>query len=799
MNPQDQASMMYYYGQGKGGMQNPMAGMGGMQGQGYGGQEGYMSQAQQQQMQMAMMQQQMAMQQQGMTPQMMQQMQQMQQLQQLQQMQQVQQMQQMPSAGSAPAPTESKTASAPAAGPEDATPASQSAMIPPSNANSLETVTVGVFLEEVLYFMEDMDRDLWWLVRMAHQPEGPPSVVRGDEQLQPIDAATEELVQNLKGRADIHADAHANQVRAKIIIIPAVDKQERLALGALRQLKFHCKGHIEIFPCMKEANNAAIWQAYFNNVSSQEPQWLLKTDGPGGKQLFSRCAVIVPVYVDRKKKEIQLLNVWCPEKKKRHWAFPGGDILRGADRNIFDTCRRQFDNQVGKFFGKSWSECFAAELPTKSGMEIRDSGICSFVKLEQEGHRYPCRPHFFVQVTEQFYSDSRAYEDASGVIKLPKPQGDYVSFDDTSSAQRIHLDGVFFAEHDEVRWVALDYDSGKIMGDDTRQLRKENAELFRQQPEKVWRWLSELVGLEYVVRSFFLPADFPEDGPFQVRMCGIDKTATDQDIQDYFTERDVTVKKVEQFDVPRHTARIDFNDKESLEIALQLSGHSLLRRKVKVELWSDDPLAAAPKEGAKPLNPYTGPLSDDPPYKVIVKALDKSVTQRELGYFFWDRDCECLDVVYPLKNERHAGTVEFKDVESLRKAMGLNGAIFKGREVIIAIPTKEDFRSPPSRGGGSGGGGSGGGSGKGGRDSDDRGKGRGREERQPPSRAEFGSERPMLNLKPRSKPAPGEPGYQEAPDAGKASGRSNPFGAARPVADDRYKNTRADADSNWRR
>ena len=27
--------------------------------------------------------------------------------------------------------------------------------------------------------------------------------------------------------------------------------------------------------------------------------------------------------------EIKVFNVWCPEKKKRHWAFLEGDILRG--------------------------------------------------------------------------------------------------------------------------------------------------------------------------------------------------------------------------------------------------------------------------------------------------------------------------------------------------------------------------------------------------------------------------------------------------------------------------------------
>ncbi|CAE7255645.1 unnamed protein product [Symbiodinium microadriaticum] len=99
------------------------------------------------------------------------------------------------------------------------------------------------------------------------------------------------------------------------------------------------------------------------------------------------------------------------------------------------------------------------------------------------------------------------------------------------------------------------------MADDTRQLRKENGDLLRSQPEKLWKWLAERTGLAMVQRSSGLPEDFPEDGPFSVRMSGIDKTATDEDIEKYFEERDVKVKSVEQFDVPRHTARIDFHDK----------------------------------------------------------------------------------------------------------------------------------------------------------------------------------------------------------------------------------------------
>lgn len=656
----------------------------------------------------------------------------------------------------------------------------------------IKEVTVGLFLEEIAFFMEDMEKDLWWLLRMAHQPDGIGPYICGDEQVQQVDAAVEAAIQRLKERADKHAEDHVAQVRAKIVIIPAVDKVEREILNALRNLKFHCKGQIQVFPCIKEANNAAIWQAYFNCVSGMEPQWLMKSDGVGAKSVFARCAAIIPVYIDRNKKEIKIFNVWCPEKKKRHWAFLEGDILRGADRHIYDTCRRIFNSQVGHLFGKQWSGCFLSELPEIAGTELKEPSICTYVKLEQDGHRYPCRPHFFLQVTEDFYETTRCYEDASGVIKLPQPEGDFVKWDDLASARRVHLDGTFFMEHDEARWVIMEYETGKLMADDTRQLRKENGDLLRSQPEKLWKWLAERTGLAMVQRSSGLPEEFPEDGPFSVRMSGIDKTATDEDIEKYFEEGDVKVKSVEQFDVPRHTARIDFHDKASLEVAIQLSGHNLLRRKVKVELWTDNDMGTSTVMGAKPLKPYVGPLPDEPPFKVIVKGLDKSVNQRDLGYFFWDRDCECKEVVYPLKNERHAGTVEFNDKESLRKALGLNSAVFKGREVTISMfNAKEDNRPAPApRSSGPGGGGGGKSRGKG----DDRGAGRSfRDDRGPPSRAEFGSERPRLELKPRSKPMPGDANYREdSPPRGAA------FGSARPV-NDRYKTTRADADDNWRR
>ncbi|CAJ1405370.1 unnamed protein product [Effrenium voratum] len=107
------------------------------------------------------------------------------------------------------------------------------AAVPQKEATTLETVTVGLFLEEIAYFMEDMEKDLWWLLRMAHQSGGAPELLTGDEQIEPVDAAVEAAIQRLKERADKHAEDHVAQVRAKIAIIPSVDKAEWEAQGLM--------------------------------------------------------------------------------------------------------------------------------------------------------------------------------------------------------------------------------------------------------------------------------------------------------------------------------------------------------------------------------------------------------------------------------------------------------------------------------------------------------------------------------------------------------------------------------------
>eukprot|EP00927_Polykrikos_kofoidii_P039014 TRINITY_DN33454_c0_g1_i1.p1 TRINITY_DN33454_c0_g1~~TRINITY_DN33454_c0_g1_i1.p1 ORF type:complete len:787 (+),score=197.12 TRINITY_DN33454_c0_g1_i1:104-2464(+) len=691
----------------------------------------------------------------------------------------------------------------------------------PATVEQSELVhTVGVFLEEVAYFLDDMKRDLWWLLVRAHQPgDTAHPLVRGDEELLPVLPAVEAAIGRLMKRAADHAEAHAQQVRAKIVIIPGVTTEERSVLSALSNLTFHCKGKIEVFPCMKEANNAAIWGAYHNCVAAAEPQWLLQTDSPGQKNAFAQCIIVVPVWVDPAKQEIKLLNVFCPEKKKRNWAFMGGDIVRGTDRNLFDSARREFHEEVGVFFGWTWEECFQTVLPTQWCDPAEVPNTLLYAALEKEGVRYQCRPHLFAQVTESFYENIRCYEDSNGVIRMPQPSVDFVRWDELHEgedsemlAQRVHLDGVAFLEHDEARWVSLEFDTGKLSAGDNRPLRRETAELFKQRPEKIWGYFAALLGVQAPGRQSALPQDYPEDGPLAIRMSGIDKSAQDSDIVDFFAEVQVTAVSVRQYDVPRHTARVDFADKEALEGALAMNGRALLRRKVKVELWCEGDGAvvdAAP--GAKPMKEYDGELPEEGPWHARCRGLDRSVTRSDLGYFFWDRNCAVADVLFPIKAERHAGLVEFADVDSLRRALSLNNAFFRGRALGIELSSEKEMKAEAAAaaratGGGGAGGGFGGGGGGRDRDRDARkgersGKGGGKSggydreppsraefgssagagtkssgfgggsSREPPSRAEFGGERPKLNIKPRSSAdAPG------APSGG--GGRSDPFGAA---------------------
>jgi len=221
-----------------------------------------------------------------------------------------------------------------------------------------------------------------------------------------------------------------------------------------------------------------------------------------------------------------------------------------------------------------------------------------------------------------------------------------------------------------------------------------------------------------------------------------------------------------------------------------------------IELWADSPDGVAPGGlGARPLKEFDGELPDEGPFQCRCRGLDREVKRDDLGYFFWDRNCDVLEVLYPLNGEKHVGIVEFSDKEALRRALSLNNAVSKGREMTVELVSKKDRRSDGGRnigrdrdGGRSGG----------------RGNAksgiappRGISNREPPSREEFGSERGKIQLKSRSEQmiqgGSADTIFERSGEVQRTlPPRTDPFGGARP-REERFKPTRADTDHNWRR
>eukprot|EP00746_Dinoflagellata_sp_MGD_P066460 gnl/MRDRNA2_/MRDRNA2_27538_c0_seq1.p1 gnl/MRDRNA2_/MRDRNA2_27538_c0~~gnl/MRDRNA2_/MRDRNA2_27538_c0_seq1.p1 ORF type:complete len:821 (-),score=192.10 gnl/MRDRNA2_/MRDRNA2_27538_c0_seq1:154-2616(-) len=678
------------------------------------------------------------------------------------------------------------------------------------------TQTMGIYLEEVVFFLDDMGKNFFWLLRLAHLPGGPYNdgkIIRGNEVIEGLDPSIEDAIEKMEARYEDHLKDHENQVRAKIAILPSVTGPERAILEPVKKLRFHCKGRVEVFPCMKEANNAAIWGAFRNCIAQAAPQWNVAVDTINGapsrnQSSFAQCAVVAAVWPVPEKGEIKIFAAWSPEAKKRHWALATGDVCRGVDENIFQTAGRKWWEEVGIFFDRDWAECFEGKLPTGdedddyAEKEAKDE-IILFVNQEKDGQRYPCRPYLFGLATEGFYHATKEYEGARGIIGLPMPRTAYVRWDDLEQIKATHLEGHAFAGHDEATWLTLDFESGKLVAEDNRPVRKEHAEVFRTKPKKLWEWFASLLGVELPQET---ADEFPTEPPFAARVSGIDKQAMSDDVKEHFEAQGARVTNVELFEIPKHVARVDFDSADSLRAAIGLNQTVLLRRKVKVELWAEEGGSPDGKSAAKVLKPYEGELPEEGPYQVRISGLDRNVDRDEIGYFFWERACEVQEVIYPLKSQRHAADVTFGDTQSMRNALGLNGAIFKQREVNVTFRPKGKDEAPPGSGGGGGGGGKGGGKkGKGNRDRDRDGGGRrsdspdfeslrggGRDEGSKYGGGGTGfGERPRLNLKPRTvsnddSQTPSNAGKSDpfggARPVSTGEGRSDPFGGARPVS-----------------
>jgi len=132
----------------------------------------------------------------------------------------------------------------------------------------------------------------------------------------------------------------------------------------------------------------------------------------------------------------------------------------------------------------------------------------------------------------------------------------------------------------------------------------------------------------------------------------------------------------------------------SLRAALRRDNDTLKRRKVKVELWVGY-MGSAEEELPKPkLMPYDGPLNEEGPFKARITNLDRHVSENDLGYFFWDRACEPTNLKFGKPLPKHTAEVDFADQKSLRTALGLNGAIFKGREILVELWDTTEKRKP---------------------------------------------------------------------------------------------------------
>merc|ERR1712187_988818 len=99
-------------------------------------------------------------------------------------------------------------------------------------------------------------------------------------------------------------------------------------------------------------------------------------------------------------------------------------------------------------------------------------------------------------------------------------------------------------------WMDVDFETGRLILDKKgatrvrtsneggeRALRKDHADLFKQQPRKIWaEFLGPMMEKEEDEIVAVLGKDLPTDGPFCILMTGIDKQATDDEIMEFFQE-----------------------------------------------------------------------------------------------------------------------------------------------------------------------------------------------------------------------------------------------------------------------
>ncbi|CAD7932841.1 unnamed protein product [Amoebophrya sp. A120] len=620
---------------------------------------------------------------------------------------------------------------------------------------------IAVSLEEIAFFMEDMERTVWWLIKagkvkqqelknleeskkkattpsdlsslaaqlqaktFSTQADSPDSILlKGSEELPKDEELAKtcdwwSVMESIEKNVLTHIETHEHQLRSKMFIVVQPTREQKELLDVLTLLRFNCGGRIIIFDIPNhEMNHKALWHCLHENLINQVPCFGVQADlvegGLTQEKYFMQCLSIVP-YIKipagqqgNSHDKIKLYSVFFPDKKRKHWSFVSGEVKAGGQHtNIAMAAHEIWSETVGVFYQWTWNRCFTKTKPFL------------YANHERDGTKYPIRPYLFVEATPEFYE----YTCHELKEAIPNPLEstvtvNYVRYDEPKEDTRmIHTQGHYFKNHDDGAWLDLDWDSGRLssrkMGEKSH-IRRDVELLFKQQPRKLWSSLfGPLLEKSEAECNAVLGKDLPTDPPFVVQMQGIDKAATDEDILEFYQDGapHCQILSVTQMQEPRHSARVEFVDQPSLRVALRKHNEYLKRRKVKIELWHDGMGSGLPvakqssvtggssggKDAVVPMKgrsqvEYSGPLPKSPPYKCVCRNLDRTVTDNDLGYFFWDRECE-PKVISMEACGKHTGIVEFGTVELLKSALKWNGVVFKGREISVSLYDPSDENS----------------------------------------------------------------------------------------------------------
>ena len=163
-----------------------------------------------------------------------------------------------------------------------------------TNGGTKNVAAMVVNLEEIAYFMDDMEMTVWWLIKFIKVQEQKKRdagqdekvgelVVTGEEEL-PEDSELSNLpwFQTMKGiQANVlnHIEQHEHQVRSKMFIVEDPGPDEMALLKELERLVFHQRGQVRVFSIPNaELNHRALWQEVQSRLLDDFPNFGVKPD-----------------------------------------------------------------------------------------------------------------------------------------------------------------------------------------------------------------------------------------------------------------------------------------------------------------------------------------------------------------------------------------------------------------------------------------------------------------------------------------------------------------------------------------